>query len=271
MNLNKIEKEIIYLLAAMNFIDEMVNFNLLDLHGKTDESELIFKTDIHQKFFNIMLVDFLSCTDKMILNEEIPYLRALSNVCTNPSFNQGNSISFLSKSVDNFKEWLNKDILVKKVWLPSIELETDLSIKRIEFIKICGNLSKHNFTRLSGVVNELINIFQRNGHNLTFENSLLIFEDFFVWFHENILNYHGSAICEFLNNIRWGIYEYLKPEFNQSIEYIENDELKRYKYTYPDGVDNLFAKNCYWELMNKIKLKPYMNKFTVTKYLKMRY
>jgi hypothetical protein len=33
-------------------------------------------------------------------------------------------------------------------------------------------------------------------------------DDFYERFHKDILNYHSSTIAEFLNNIRWGIYEY---------------------------------------------------------------
>lgn len=49
------------------------------------------------------------------------------------------------------------------------------------------------------------------------DEAALALEDFYRWFHDDILNYHASTIAEFLNNIRWGIYEYLQPEFQRSI------------------------------------------------------
>jgi len=271
MKIQDIEKEIIYLLAIKQFIDEMVNFEVINLLGENPDAEVRFKTTTHQKFFNIILVDFLSCADTKILGEEQPYLRALASICENPFFNQKNSIESLRTCTQNFREWLNKEFTVNKVWLPTINLETNLSIKRIEFIKICGNLSKHNFSRLSGVAKELIEIFKRNNLTLDEESALAIFEEFYDWFHNNIFNYHSSAIAEFLNNIRWGIYEYLQPEYNQSIVYIKNDQYNRYKYTYPQEVNNKFAKECYWNLMNEVRSRPYMEKFEITKYLKMRY
>jgi len=271
MEIQDIEKEIIYLLAIKQFIDEMVNFEVMNLHGNSPDANIRFNSMTHQKFFNIILVDFLSCADTEILGEKQPYLRALASICENPFFNRSNSVENLKKSTQSFRDWLNTEVTVEKIWLPSINLETDLSIKRIEFIKICGNLSKHNFSRLSGLAKEIIEIFKRNRHNLDEENALAIFEEFYDWFHNDIFNYHSSAIAEFLNNIRWGIYEYLQPEYNQSIVYIENDHYNRYKYTYPQGVNNKFAKECYWNLMNAIRSKPYMKKFEVTKALKMRY
>ena len=271
MKIQDIEKEIIYLLAIKQFIDEMVNFEVINLLGENPDAEVRFKSSTHQKFFNIILVDFLSCADTKILGEEQPYLRALASICEKPFFNQKNSIESLRACTQNFSEWLNKEFTVNKVWLPTINFETNLSIKRIEFIKICGNLSKHNFSRLSGVAKELIEIFERNNLTLDEESALAIFEEFYDWFHNNIFNYHSSAIAEFLNNIRWGIYEYLQPEYNQSIVYRVNDQYNRYKYTYPQEVNNKFAKECYRNLMNEVRSRPYMEKFEITKYLKMRY
>jgi hypothetical protein len=197
-------------------------------------------------------------------------LGALQSICQSPNFNINNSINSLTISTIEFVDWLEKEVIVEKIWLPSIELETNLSIKRIEFIKICGNISKHNFTRLSGVVRELIVIFKRNGIALRDEDALLIVGEFYEWFHTGIFNYHSSAIAEFLNNVRWGIYEYLQPEFQKSIVFENDEHPRKYHYTYPSKVNNSFARNCYWDLMNDVRSKPYMNKFQVTRYLKMR-
>ncbi|MCF7892084.1 MAG: hypothetical protein K9L96_03815, partial [Candidatus Omnitrophica bacterium] len=266
-----IEKEIIYLLAIKQFIDEMVNFEILNVYGKEPDASVGFRSMTHQKFFNIILVDFLSCADTKILDEEQPYLKVLASICENPFFNRYNSIKNLSIATQNFRNWLIKEVIVEKIWLSSIDLETDLVIKRLEFIKICGNLSKHNFSRLSGVVRELRVIFERNKIMLNEEDALTIFEEFYDWFHNDIFNYHSSAIAEFLNNIRLGIHEYLWPEFKNSIVYDTNKHPKKYHYTYPERVNNSFAKKCYWDLMDEIRSKPYMPKFQVTKYLKMRY
>ena len=271
MNFSGIEKEIIFLKAITELIDNMVNREVIVLFHDDPDSEIRFNSMTHQKYFNIMLLDFLSCSDKNILGEQTSYLGALQTICQSPSFNINSSIGNLTVSTKEFVEWLQKEVIVEKIWLPSIDLETNLIIKRVDFIKICGNISKHNFSRLSGVVRELMEIFKRNNHILEKEEALLILEEFYEWFHTNIFNYHSSAIAEFLNNIRWGIYEYLRPEFKQSIVYENDEHPRRYRYTYPKEVNNKFAQNCYWELMNEIRSKPYIEKFQVTHYLKMRY
>jgi len=273
MTLNQIEKEVIFLRAIKELIDEMVNWEVVKLVGKDPHSNISFNSMTHQRFFNILLVDFLSCSDKKVLGVQLSYLAALREICDSPNFNIDDSINSLAQATQEFSYWLEKEVTVEKVWLPAIDLEIDLTIKRIEFIKICGNISKHNFTRLSGVVRELKEIFARNNVTLEDEDTLLIIDEFYQWFHDDIFSYHSSAIAEFLNNIRWGIYEYLQPEYYRSLVTNYDKELKlmRCRYTYPDGLSNRFAKACYWDLMNDIRSEPFMKKFMVTQYLKMRY
>jgi hypothetical protein len=270
MKFTNIEKEVIFLKAITWLIESMVNFEIIDLLGNDPHSEIRFKSMTHQKYFNIILLDFLSCSDKKVLGEQQSYLRTIRAICQSPNFNKSNSIKNLAVSTREFIDWLEQEIQTE-TWLPSIDTNAILSIKRIEFIKICGNISKHNFSRLSGVAKELIGLFKRNTIGITFEDALLVLDDFYQKFHFDLLNYHGSTIAEFLNNIRWGIHEYLQHEFQQSIVYEGDEHPRMYHYTYPEGIDNAFAKNCYWDLMNEVRSGPYMRKFKVTRYLKMRY
>ena len=270
MKFANIEKEVIFLKAITELIDSMVNYEIVGLLGNDPHSEIRFKSMTHQKYFNIILLDLLSCSDKKVLGEQQSYLRALRAICQSPNFNKSNSIKNLTISTQEFIDWLEQEIQTE-TWLPSIDTNATLLIKRIEFLKICGNISKHNFSRLSGVANELIDIFKRNNIDIAFGDALLILDDFYQRLHSDLLNYHGSTIAEFLNNIRWGIHEYLQHEFQQSIVYEGTEHPRMYHYTYPKEIDNAFAKNCYWNLMNEVRSEPYMRKFKVTRYLKMRY
>ena len=270
MKFTATEKEVIILKAITELIDSMVNFEVFSLYGNDPHTSIGFQTMTHQQYFNIILLDFLSCFDEKVLGKKKSYLEAIKTICQFPNFNKNNSIKNLKISTEEFIIWLEQEVQVK-TWLPSIDTETSLSIKRIEFIKICGNISKHNFTRLSRVAKELISILKRNAINISFEDSLLILDDFYEIYHFDIFNYHSSTIAEFLNNIRWGIYEYLLSEFHQSIDYEGNKHPKKYHYTYPKEINNNFTRNCYWDLMNKVRSKPYMRKFKVTRYLKMNY
>lgn len=266
---SNVEKEVIFLKAFYDLVNDMVNYEIIELLGNDPHSEIRFKSMTHQKYFNIMLLDFISETN--FFGNKLSYQQALQAICLSPNFNINNSINSLNIATNEFSEWLGKEITAEEVWFPSIEVETNLSIKRIEFIKICGNISKHNFTRLQGVTRDLIQIFKRNEIELNEEKALLILEEFYGWFHTHIFSYHSSAIAEFLNNIRWGIYDYLRPEFLRSIIYETNGHLGKYHYTFPKGLVDNFAKVCYWELMNHIRSTPYMRRFQVSRYLKMRH
>jgi len=148
MKFTAIEQEVIFLKASNDSIGSMVNHELLKLSEEDNGAQAIFKTSIHQRFFNIILVDFLSRSTEEVTGEKISSLDALIKICEKPSFNQHNSVKSLRRAVTVFKKWLEHEIKVK-VWFPSIDLGTKVKIQRQEFIEICGDISKHNFSRLS--------------------------------------------------------------------------------------------------------------------------
>jgi hypothetical protein len=74
MKFNNTEKEVIFLKAINELIDSMVNYEVLDLHGQNPDASIVFRTRTHQKFFNIILLDFLSCSDRKLLGEQLSYL-----------------------------------------------------------------------------------------------------------------------------------------------------------------------------------------------------
>lgn len=94
--------------------------------------------------------------------------------------------------------------------------------------------------------------------------------EFYDWFHDNIFSYHSSAIAEFLNNIRWGMYDYLRLEFERSFTK-DNPSSIAYRFDIPEECKHYVPKTMYWDLMNAVRSPPYMPRFAITKYLKMRY
>ena len=109
---------------------------------------------------------------------------------------------------------------------------------------MCGDISKHNFLRAVSVANELQGFLSKSGVLVTQDDALLALSDFYQRFHKDIFNYHASTIAEFLNNIRWSIFEYLQPEFHRSIVW-ESYEPPKHKYTYPNEIKSNFAQECY--------------------------
>jgi len=264
-----IEKEVIILNAVKELINSAVNIEVMDLLGNDPKSNILFKSMTHQRFFSIVLVDLLSCTDKKGPIKPISYLRGLREIANNPCFDVNNSVMCLRESVNKFKEWL-EEIVEIDIWLPSIDQQATLKLSRLSFLKMSGNISKHNYLRALRVADELQTILKKSGITVDANDSLLALADFDERFHNDILIYHGSTIAEFLNNIRWGIYEYLKPEFHRSIVY-EDGTPAKWRFTYPEGINSRLAMECYWDLMNEIFNKPNMRKFIVWPELKRRY
>src|SRR5947209_14419859 len=143
MPLNDVEEEVILLKAVWELIDSMVNFEMLQLLGQDPDSSILFETMTHQRFFNIVLVDFLSRTDKKAFIKQTSYLGALKKISKSPHFDVNGSVASLSKATHEFIDWLEQEVEVHKIWLPSIRTETTLRLSRIAFLKMCGNISKH--------------------------------------------------------------------------------------------------------------------------------
>lgn len=269
------EKEIIVFKAAWFAIGEMVNNARMTICHNDPDSSVRHNTDLDLKYFSIILWDFLSFK---IFGVSESCIDALDTVLKKSIFNSSNQN--LKDLIQELKKWLEEDVKLennretKKFWFPSIDKDISLQIKRIEFIQICSNISKHNMLCLDGQANKILEIFKRNNVNIELTQALLIMEEFYEQFHNDIFIYHSSTIAEFLNNLRWEIYEYLKPLYQSSVEYYPGKyfpDQKAYKYNYPENIKNEYAKEIFWNLMNDVRSEPYIKRFKVSRYLKMRY
>ena len=86
----------------------MVNFDVLSLDGRDPDSYISFKSITHQKFFNIILVDFLSRTDKKVVVKQTSFFGGIKSICKNPNFDIDGSVSQLGKAANEFSDWLEQ-------------------------------------------------------------------------------------------------------------------------------------------------------------------
>jgi hypothetical protein len=201
MKFTAIEQEVVFLKASNESIGSMVNHEVLKLSEGDTGAQAILKTSIHQRYFNIILVDFLSRSAEEVTGEKISSLDALVKICENPSFNQRNSVKSLRRAVTAFKKWLEHEIKVK-VWFPSINLDGKLKVQRQEIIRICGDMSKHTFSRLHVRARELKKILKRNGKEVSDDDDgLALLDEFYERFHTDIFTYQGSHIVEQLRKV----------------------------------------------------------------------
>src|SRR5262249_29472450 len=161
--------------------------------------------------------------------------------------------------VGRFAAWLDARFTVERVWLSNVSIEIDLTVTRLDAIKICGNIAKHNFSRLETDVHRIRKIMEANGRAVSEEEAYLLLPDFYEWFHTNIFAYHPSHIGEMLNGIIWGIYDYLLPEFARAYRKTSDDpDDIRYGYDVPPAIGEGLARAMYWDLMNDVRGQPYV-------------
>jgi hypothetical protein len=267
--LNIIEEEVVFLKAANDGIASMVNCEMLTVHNDPSGSTILFASAEHQRSFNILLADFLSRTDRRAPVRRKSFLGALRHISTQPQFNATDSVGALRNATTAFVQWLEHSPVIE-VWLPSIEKQVSIQVPRRTYLKMSGDIAKHDLLRLIGVAEELRNALQAAGIKVDQEDALLALDDFYERFHTDILNYHGSTLVEFLNDIRWGIQDYLTPEYRRSYT-PEGGTPPMYRYDYPTGVRGKFARQRYWDLMNDVRAGPYFPRFVAHRSLKMRY
>lgn len=246
----------------------MVNKALL-LIGDEPRTEVRFHTSIHGTLFNVLLVDFLSQTERGAPVKKESYLQALHGICEAPAFDCSSSIHELRRSTETFRSWLTQEIVIHNLWLPTLSLDISLRIQRVDVLKIAGNVCKHNFLRSVQTIRGLAEIFRNNGSPLDEDMALLAMDEIHEWFHQHKFYAYSNAVAEFMNNIRWGIYEYLQPEFQRSYT-PASDGSVTYSYIYPSTINSEFAKSCYWSLMNEVRMRPYLHRFEVPAFFKER-
>jgi len=277
-----IEMEICILLSARQSINSIVNRSVLSIEGDMQNSVTIRPTSMEAAaLVSILLVDFISRIEPPF-GIEPPcenfrsHVEALKQICEHPHFNFNESIFDLKNAVKVFDEWLLYEATFEKVWLPSaVDEELQLKMKREEFLRICGDISKHSTLRLSRTAKRILEVLQRSNSNISLHDAFSGMEDFYRWFHNDVFHYHLTKICEMLNNISWGIQAYLTDEYNRSytvdLEKSRERRITCNSFQYPTEVKSQLGKYFYWGLMNEIRAKPYIEKFKASKYTVGRY
>lgn len=269
MTFSDLEYEVVALRAIIDSLDSMLNHQLFSVRGESPDCDIAFDSELGKRLFSVLLVDFLEKMDKKLVGLDASALDVLVSVCSDPKLSDQRSISNLRDAINQLSVWLKQEIIVE-TWLPSIEQQIDLKLARIDFIRICGNISKHNIGRLTGVANRIAKILRDSGSKGDLEDALMIINEFYERFHDDVFGYHVSTIAEMLNEVRWGIHTYLTHEYQRS--YIKNSDTEgKYSFDVPDQLLSPFSRTCYWELMNVVRKGPYVPQFVVWKHLKLRY
>ncbi len=283
---SEIEQEAIVLSAVVSMVDDMVNHAIFcPLDEKRTDTNLLPQTAGSLRQFGTFLRDFLSpVTGKggSPLPFDLPKpprdgskvdhttLYYLKRVCEKPLI--GTKIDHLSRIVQEFSDWLEAYAFVEEVWFGNISQKVDLRIKRIDFIRMSGDIGKHNFLRLAGQANTLRRILGDNNVEIDESDAYLALPDCWDWFHTHLLAYHASTIAEFLNNIRYAIRLYITPVALERYTVTGNvDGLELFTFERPTEIVNRFAWAQFFELMQGSLRQPNFPPFSVARTMKMRF
>lgn len=269
--LTPIEQEVVALAAAIEAINSMVNHEMMSLPpiGGPD-AEARFKSLASGALFSVLLADMLEKVDPALLGIEGSLLDALRKISDEPTLSTHEHAAKLHKATIDLIEWLDTEIQVE-VWLPSVDVNAHLKLRRRDFVSICGNISKHNVSRLTRKSEQLRRLLAGNGIDIQWGDALGALDDFHAKFHTDVLAYHSTTLAELLNNLRWAIHEYLTPEFHRSYKPPESVDTYKYGYDVPAAISNKYATDRYWDAMNSVRGKPWVPKFTAARYLKGKY
>ena len=148
----------------------------------------------------------------------------------------------------------------------------DIKISCDKYLRICGDISKHKFLRLNKTAEKLQVVINNSGGDITLSDAYRTMDYFYEWFHQDFFHLHLTVIAQMINDVAWAIYFYLSPEFTRS--YTRDDKKSEkmnaeiYFYTYPADVTTDLGRHFYWDLMNEIRAKPYVQPFVTATYFK---
>lgn len=276
---SSLDREIITLAAVWDLIGSMVHYGHFMKEHDVENTYLMFQTREASKLFLIILADFLSLPRDGTFGLTTPtsegsmgttYLGHLQRVTIDSQF--GGDHALLASSVKAFAEWLDGFAVVEAVWLPSIERNGTLRVRRKDYLKICGTISKHGFTRLGDIVKKIRKILSENGTEIDEGQSYLIVPEFQEWFQDNVFIASSTQVAWHLNEIRWGIFKYLSAEFWRAYtptEVVQGAQM--YKYNVPSEITDSLIRSIYWDLMNGIRSPPYFPRFTINRHMRELY
>jgi hypothetical protein len=271
-NVNTSEREAIGVCIACEAIGDLVNHALLDVRVNSSDGQqgiAYFRSRAHRDLFLIRLLDFAKESgDSALTGVKGSCLEVLRAACVTQSFGTHGSAQLLQRAVQDLDTWLKAPSNLN-LWLPTIDVEVEVKVPRLQLLFISGNQAKHNISRLTGLAHNVQDMLRDHGHDVPLEQIPLALEDFTDHLDEHFFVYYGTWISELLNEVRWGIQFYLGGAFARSFTPTPEIHEIAYRYSYPEGVQNPVARSWYWRLMNHVRSGPSVNRFRTPKSFKL--
>ena len=264
------EREVIGLCVCLEAVGDIANralVELIDVSSLSGQAEVRFHSHIHEELFLIRLLDFVQeRSDKDLTGVTGSCLDVLKAACITKSFDSMGSVDALADSIVALDNWLTYRTPIT-IWLPTLDINASVKVSRLDFLKISGNHSKHNLSRLTAVSRDVAKILSDHEYSVSIEEVPLALDDFREHLQENYFVYYVTWLAELVNNVRWGLQAYLEPTFRSAYTAASGDPYA-YTYVYPADIQNDVPRQWFWRLMNNVRARPYLKKFSGAYYLK---
>jgi len=268
--MNEAEREAVGLCIALEAVNDIANHALVEIRDVSafpGEAEVYYHTEIHQQLFLVRLLDFAKeSTAPTLTGVTGSCLDVLGAACESKTFDAAGSVVELAQAVTALRDWLSAECTLT-LWLPTLATEAELSLTRSELVFILGNHVKHNLARLTGVSRRIAGRLTEHGYTVQAEQVPLALDDFRIHLQDDYFIYYGTWLVELINNVRWGLQEYLMPAFQTAYRPLPDSDAM-YEYLYPSSLSDPIARQWFWRLMNHVRDKPYIKRFTGAHYLK---
>jgi len=247
--LSDAEREILILDAIWDLSNGLVNRHNMTIHFEEGNGDVRFSSMEAARLFSILLADLLSEPSNVIVQNTSDYLKALTEICRAPSFDLAKEIEYLSAATSSFHDWLEHGVIYYGMWMPAIWLECDIHMTRKEALKLVGNISKHNFTRLTDSASKLKRYLARTNIEITPTQAMMLLEDFEVQFYEDVFHSYRNMLASHVNNIRRGMRIYLREKCR--ISSARNEQGLHY-FVRPADLANDYVADVFIRLMGRV-------------------
>lgn len=262
------ELEVIGLCVSLEAVGDIANHALLDVPRSIEPGAEIgvrYKSRDHQHLFLIRLLDFTKeGGDETLTGVKGSCLDVVRAACQTRSFDIDGSILALEQAAAELHRWLHSETTLR-MWLPTLKLDARFTVTRIEFLYILGNHAKHNLARLTGISKYISKMLARNGYTVEPDQIPLALDDFREHLQEDYFVYYGTWLAELINNVRWGMQDYLKPVFRRAYSAGVDQS---HSYIYPASIVHDTPRAWFWRLMDHVRTGPHIGRFVGSTYMK---
>lgn len=259
--LSQMEFTFIALHRAWSLIDNIVNYELLTKHESDYSCNLRFTSHSSFHLFYILVLEFNKDMGGCICKKKTNFANALLDGSIADYCNSNNQWAILSNSIREYEYFLDSTCS-KTFYINNNNCTAKFTIR--DALYVFSNRFKHDPTTLGHCANKMKSWFE-NLHLESEHGIFAIFDELYAQHFYSLMIQSSSVVAYYLNNVRINIYHYLSSEFTRS--YRRLDEIA-YEYNIPNDIRNIYARDCYWELMNKVRSGLYFKPLTLCKLTK---